>query len=133
MSAGSNYRLSLFKIKSQAVSHTALTLKHCWHCNTLIYEEGITKGHSIKKANPFYPFRAMKGFRFFHNLSHLLDAEKKAGERVSLQKVIVCVLPINSMATCIKFGPLCNLYQTLGCSMLLCLVLKLRGAVIMIV
>lgn len=80
MSAGSNYRLSLFKIKTQAVSHMALTLKHCWHSNTLIYEEGVTKGHSIKKANPFYPLRAMEGFIFFHDLSHFLNAEKKAGE-----------------------------------------------------
>ena len=122
MSAGSNYRLSLFKIKSQAVSHMALTLKHCWHCNTLIYEEGITKG--IKKANPFYPLRAIKGFRFFYDLSHFLDAEKKAGERASLHKVIVLVLFINSTVTWIEFGSLCNLYQTLGCSMLHCLVLN---------
>lgn len=39
MSAGSNNRLSLFKIKSQALSCTVLALKHCWHCNTFIYEE----------------------------------------------------------------------------------------------
>jgi len=66
------------------VSHTTLTLKHCWHCNTLIYEEGIKKGHSSKKENPFYPLRAIKGFRFFHDLSRFLDAEKTARKKTSL-------------------------------------------------
>lgn len=95
MSAGSNYRLSLFKIKSQATSHMALTSKllalqhiHLWR--------RLTKGHSIKKANLFYPL-IHKRFQIFHDLSHFLKTEKKAGQRVSLQKVVVLILSINSM------------------------------------
>lgn len=131
MSAGSNYRLSLFKIKTQAVSHRALTLKHCWHCNTLIYEEGVKKGPSIKKANPFYPLRAIKGFILFHDLSHFLDAEKKAGESFLAESHCPC--------SAHKFqGYLAQIWtimQFIPDSGLLCVALpgvKLRGDVIMI-
>lgn len=77
-------------------------------------EEGLQKDTVSKKQTQFI-HSDIKGFRFFHDLSHLLKAEKKVGKGVSLQKVIVQVLD-HEFHGWIKFGPLCNVYQILGCS-----------------
>lgn len=81
MSAGSNCRLFLFKIKSQVVSHTALTLKHCWHRNTLIYE-GVTKGHGIKKkSKPLLAAQSQESFQTFFMTYHTFSTQRKRQEK----------------------------------------------------
>lgn len=52
---------------------------------------------TVSKKQTYFIHSDIRGFRFFHDLSHVLKAEKKSGERVSLQKVVVLVLSINSM------------------------------------
>lgn len=76
--------LSLFKTKSRALHYTVHTLKHYWHCITFIYEERVTKGHSIKKNQGHLIHSKPLKFSFFFLPQQLTTfsqcREKKVGE-----------------------------------------------------
>lgn len=125
MSVGSNYRLSLFKIKSQAVSHMALTLKllalqhiHLWR--------RLTKGCSIKKTILFYP-RRHKRFQIFSWPITFPQGREKGRRKFPCRKSLS--LFFHKFHSWIKFGLSCNVYQT-GLLYIALPSVKLRGAVI---
>lgn len=116
MSAGSNNSLSLFKIKSQALSHTVLTLKHCGHCTTFIYEE-IKKDIVTENQTYFIHSEPWKIFLFFFFMTYcVFSMMEKDTRKDSSQKLIGIVLPTYPMFTWTNMQYITNFWGALCCT-----------------